>query len=325
MPFSEITDVLVGYNSTKVLTKNKVPQEFDNMVFSIISSRRTLDLRASDAETRFKWEKYFKLQLVERKKSLNRTTNSKRNIEKEKLSEIWKVDILPHWENHWDYKSSKPKGFESMSGSRNSASNKPQKEKKGLMSMFFKGKQKTTPVKDTASKHLVLEDREDSDGELKLICKNKSLLLVTLWKRGIPDWLRKILWTISIGNQLEITQSLYEILRIQAKNFKLHPQLEFHEVAKSLKKMNTEVESLTHMFRGFEEKADEKKQSVVNILEAFIFYRPDVGFVKVILTYLITSLGNELFSRCPSYVLLRIRGIQLFHQPDPLLPLPVVL
>jgi cytohesin/brefeldin A-inhibited guanine nucleotide-exchange protein len=32
-----------------------------------------------------------------------------------------------------------------------------------------------------------------------------------LWKLGIPDWARKTLWPISIGNRLEFTESLYNI------------------------------------------------------------------------------------------------------------------
>ena len=39
------------------------------------------------------------------------------------------------------------------------------------------------------------------------------MLLVILWKLGIPDWARKTLWTLAIGNSLEITESLYDILK----------------------------------------------------------------------------------------------------------------
>jgi len=100
--FSEITDVLVGHYSTKVLTKNHVPTEFDDSVFSIVAQKRTLDLKAQDAKTRSKWERYFRLILVQRKEILTNVKNSKRNLEKEKFSEIWKIDILPHWETHWE-------------------------------------------------------------------------------------------------------------------------------------------------------------------------------------------------------------------------------
>lgn len=32
-----------------------------------------------------------------------------------------------------------------------------------------------------------------------------------LWKLGVPDWARKTLWPISIGNRLEFTEQLYHI------------------------------------------------------------------------------------------------------------------
>lgn len=42
--------------------------------------------------------------------------------------------------------------------------------------------------------------------------KNKSMLLINLWKFGIPNVIRKSIWTLVIGNSLEITPNLYEIL-----------------------------------------------------------------------------------------------------------------
>lgn len=43
--------------------------------------------------------------------------------------------------------------------------------------------------------------------------KNKSLLLMILWKLGIPDFVRKTIWPVIIGNKLELTETLYEILK----------------------------------------------------------------------------------------------------------------
>ena len=33
-----------------------------------------------------------------------------------------------------------------------------------------------------------------------------------LWKLGIPDFVRKKIWPVVIGNRLELTPNLYEIL-----------------------------------------------------------------------------------------------------------------
>ena len=47
------------------------------------------------------------------------------------------------------------------------------------------------------------------------------MLLVILWKLGIPGWVRKTLWTLSIGNRLEITEMLYQHLKDSVLNMDL--------------------------------------------------------------------------------------------------------
>jgi hypothetical protein len=36
-----------------------------------------------------------------------------------------------------------------------------------------------------------------------------------MWKKGIPDWSRKFIWLITIGNKLEITPALYNNIKIK--------------------------------------------------------------------------------------------------------------
>jgi len=45
---------------------------------------------------------------------------------------------------------------------------------------------------------------EEEQLDFEQMFKNKNLMLIYLWKRGIPHWLRSTLWPISIGNQLEV-------------------------------------------------------------------------------------------------------------------------
>lgn len=54
----------------------------------------------------------------------------------------------------------------------------------------------------------------------------------------------------------------------------------------SLKAMQMDLEVSLYEFPMIDE---DKKAALVNILEAFIFYRPDVGYVKVILSTSIRS------------------------------------
>jgi hypothetical protein len=170
-------------------------------------------LKACDPPTRLKWERYFRLILLQKKEEqLLEKKNPRRVFEKEKISEIWKVDILPNWEAHWDYRNTKPKGFSVM---QSKGKNMEAPKGNGFWSFFKRGRKSESPNKSQnlkGEKHLVLDEMDDTDFELTRICKNKSLLLVTLWKKGIPDWLRNTLWPICIGNQLEVNQFLKSIM-----------------------------------------------------------------------------------------------------------------
>jgi hypothetical protein len=145
--------------------------------------------------------------LVKKKELLtDNKRDAKKTQEREKLSEIWKIDILPNWEYHWDYHNNKPKGFEQIHGGRlsNKSKRSQSSDHKGIAGFFsfLWKKSKASPSK--GSKHLVLDEIDETESELRQIAKTKSLLLVTVWKKGIPDWLRKTLWPICIGNQLEV-------------------------------------------------------------------------------------------------------------------------
>jgi len=41
----------------------------------------------------------------------------------------------------------------------------------------------------------------------------KDRLMINLWKRGLPDWVRKTMWPAIISNKLEITSKLYNTLK----------------------------------------------------------------------------------------------------------------
>lgn len=278
IPFSDILDVLSGHNATKVLIKNKVPSEFDSKIVSIVAVKRTLDLKAPTVEIRAKWERYFRLTLVKKKEQLIEKKNNKRAQEKEKLSEIWKIDILPNWEFHWDYQRNKPRGFDQIKNGR--LSNKTKKtqtnEHKGIAG-FFSFLWKKSKASPNKNKHLVLDEVDETENELRQIARTKSLLLVTLWKRGIPDWLRKTLWPICIGNQLEITENLYAVLQTQAKNFS-SMNSEIPEVYAALRRMENDMKETFPAFKASNVQVSE--EAVTKILKAFIFYRPDVGYVK---------------------------------------------
>jgi hypothetical protein len=50
---------------------------------------------------------------MKKKKNKAINTNDIANQE-ERLSEIWRLDIFPHWEEHWDYRSHKPINYKKI-------------------------------------------------------------------------------------------------------------------------------------------------------------------------------------------------------------------
>jgi hypothetical protein len=46
---------------------NKVPKQFDSMCFSIVTSDRTLDLKARDPDNRAKWVNYIGALLIQKR------------------------------------------------------------------------------------------------------------------------------------------------------------------------------------------------------------------------------------------------------------------
>ena len=179
-------------------------------------------MKAPNVETRVKWEQYFRFILLQRKDKNKELIGSgrelKKQAEKEKLSEVWKVDILPNWESHWDYEKRQPKNLDQLhdpkvkkaKGGKKGSSNSRQQ---GSIWNIFRRKKPSKARKyersslkrnDQDQEEIEEEDDEEEESEIDLMLKNKDLLLIGLWKKGIPHWLRSTLWPIAIGNQLEV-------------------------------------------------------------------------------------------------------------------------
>jgi hypothetical protein len=57
----DIVDIKVGYNASAVLRRHQLPIELDDLIFSISTKTRTLDLQAKTSEIRNRWVKFLKL------------------------------------------------------------------------------------------------------------------------------------------------------------------------------------------------------------------------------------------------------------------------
>ena len=107
---SEITDITLGLGSG-VMKKNKMPQEFDSLCFTITTPQRTLDLKAKTTKVRGKWINYLRAILVQRRdqRKSYMEDNYNSTVNSEVIEDMWNNDIFPFWDKHWDYKQRKPK------------------------------------------------------------------------------------------------------------------------------------------------------------------------------------------------------------------------
>ena len=65
---TDIIDLTLGCTS-QVMKANKVHPQFDSMCFSIITNKRSLDLKARDSETRAKWVNYIGALLIQNREN----------------------------------------------------------------------------------------------------------------------------------------------------------------------------------------------------------------------------------------------------------------
>lgn len=88
----DVIDVRMGINTTRNLQMHKIPLDFDDLVFSICTKQRTLDLKANKKESRDHWLQYIEARIKKReemKRIYNIGLHSKREEFKESLVEIW--------------------------------------------------------------------------------------------------------------------------------------------------------------------------------------------------------------------------------------------
>ena len=98
-------------------------------------------------------------------------------LNKKDISNIWQTEVIPNWPTYRKYVLDKNK------------------------ENYFTRKRKTNRKKMSIEKD-VKENIE--------ILKSNNQEILYLWTLGLPIWLRKNLWNIVIGNELEITENLFQ-------------------------------------------------------------------------------------------------------------------
>ena len=187
VPVSDINNVYLGINSSKLFEKFNIPLSDDQQCMSILCENNLILALQNDNEaTTKKW--YYALKylinhnkLYEKKnKTLNEEDRKYYDSESDmKISQLWRNDILLNWKYYRKY----------LEG------NYDRKELK--------------KIKENHSSNGKIEMVDENNGEDTVEIYDKYTFF-EYWELGLPKFIRKKLWPIIIGNRAGITENLVE-------------------------------------------------------------------------------------------------------------------
>jgi hypothetical protein len=183
-----LINVYIGTSNSIIFNRYKIRPEYELNCFSILSEKRTLDLRHEDSKIVKKWSQAIKY-LIKRviskfevkKKKLKELSNRK-----EIISDFWRTEILPNWTHYRDSLLIKGENVYQIFSNN-------EIYKRNLKNKFLNKKSSDTG-KFQEKKKIEEKDKQD---------------VAYLWFLGIPDWLRKKLWSLIITNDLDINENLF--------------------------------------------------------------------------------------------------------------------
>lgn len=208
----------IGENFKKYLKAN--PQEENNQgsYISIITNKEQVDLKSEDMIKCINWFKSLKCCLIRhrkhRKHKDTKIIEDEQNKVKEEIESIWNSFILKKWETYGSYFLFKCLDHENF-----------------LSDMNFDGKNQTSSIKidifdEKKLYFLKVINNFLKEVKEKLSRKEDRVLeyneFFVLCQLGIPDFSRKNIWPILIGNKSGLTNLLYKSLKemiTQINNF----------------------------------------------------------------------------------------------------------
>ena len=243
-------------------------------------NKRSLDLRNDNDIICRDW--FIAIKHLIRRTRLNQKLKNQTNIElKEKsnknkiISNIWRSEILPYWHNY--------RKFIMMN--------------RKYTSIFSVETKKIKSFKKKLEKHI-----KNQEFEKKIINKKNQSDVIFLWIMGLPQWLRKKIWPLVIGNEILITENLFQelklkiekisfstlrnldIIKLSSNDFKKFFNINITNVNDVLIDIVNHVIKLTMKFKDYILKNNFEeykfKQDLFTILRVYTLYRPDFAYSK---------------------------------------------
>ena len=179
-------------------------------------------------------------------------------LSKDEISNIWKDEVIPNWTIYRKYLLDKNK------------------------QNYFTKKVETNKKK--------MNKYNNSKDNINILQSNHQEILY-LWSLGLPNWLRKYLWSIIIGNKLEISEKLFQGYSKQIFKESGNNDTNFKKILdKSLVK-NSLINNLNYDIEFYYQKYNETiisenklnfKNDIYLIVHSFCNYRLDVLYSKEI-------------------------------------------
>ena len=256
----KISSCEVGYLNS-YYTKKK----FNNYFSIVLNNNKYYEFYHQTEGISRKWVNSINYLLQNKNKNLENIDEIK--LGKNEISNIWQTEVIPNWTTYRKYLHDKNK------------------------ENYFTRKIKSNKKKMSRKKDL----KENID-----ILKENNEEILYLWTLGLPPWLRKYLWNIVIGNELEITKNLFQgyVKAIQAEILKTSNLT--NRVSKSTYNTslissedikNNLVKDITNDIQSYynkniniinNENKTNFKEEVLIVVRSFCLFRLDILYAKEI-------------------------------------------
>ena len=277
----EIKDIIMGLQNSEM----KINEGEDkNLFFSIITDCKSYNFKGNNIEIVTKWYKAIKSLLNVINEGKENIDNDKKDEENKKLNSlinnIW-INIINNWDFYGNFFLSQIKSKKSYNYNLNSK----------FFTLDDGIDEKKLNIKDITNK--ILNNKKISKKELFYIYEN-----------GLPEKIRKTIWSFLIGNKCCISEDLfnYYLTKFEQidffqiiKQYNKNPQIKFNDNV-GVNKIIIDIIKIGEIYFEQIQNSNQLSFNIMNdlykIIRVFYLYRPDILYNKNILILAMMFLLN---------------------------------
>ena len=298
----DIEDVYNGMHNCNLITEyiNLNPEEEKevNNLITIKATYRIVCIKAYSQERAISWFKALKsLVLLSKKNNQNNQIEIEDKNEqlkkfmKYKVEDIWKENILPYWETYGHFFQYKK---QNKINEKNRMKNNEIISKNGLL----EGKL-TYSLKEKSHFVLDIYKKLNENNNIYYLDYNEFIYLYNI---GLPNQIRKKMWTLLIGNPCGISLDLFNyyngfVVNINFEEF-INDYLKNNNIEQSLEKLDEDennkdiinqiiidIIEIKKLFSSQIENSFKILSSVYRIVRIITLLRPDICYNKSLVSF----------------------------------------